>query len=105
MGEGEAGSEVVIGPAAGNSGVQCVVGGVVDYTNQGLAVEGECEGDAEVGEAVDKVDGSGWGVSPCVNGGVWGGLPVNWITDKGGGLGESHARNVGLFSEEAVVGQ
>lgn len=36
------------------------MGGVVDYTNQGLAVEGEGEGDAEVGEAVNKVDGSEW---------------------------------------------
>jgi len=63
LGEGEAGTEVIVRPAAGNGSVQGVVGGVVDYTNQGFAVEGECEGDAEVGEAVDKVDGSEWGVS------------------------------------------
>ena len=68
MSEGEASSEVVVGPAAGNSSVQGVEGRLVDYTNQRLAVEGESEGDAEVGEAVDKVDSSKRGVSAFVNG-------------------------------------
>jgi len=34
--------------------------------------------------------------------GVGGGLPINWIADEGGGVGESHTGNVGLFSQEAV---
>lgn len=31
---------------------------MIYYPNEGLAVEGEGEGDAEVGEAVDKIHGS-----------------------------------------------
>lgn len=59
--------------------------GAVDDADNGDPVEREAERDADVGVAVDEVDGA-----------------VDGVADEGGEVGEVHAGFVGLFTEEAA---
>lgn len=60
--------------------------GVVDHPDEGLAIEGEREGDGDVRVGVDEVCGA-----------------VDGVDDEGWGGGEG-ARGGGFFAEEGVGG-
>lgn len=44
------------------------------------------------------------GIRECGGGVCGGSIPVNWVANEGGGIGEPHSRDIGLFSQESVVG-
>lgn len=70
---------------AANRGPEGLGRRVEDHADGGDPIDGEAEGDAGVGEAVDKVDGA-----------------IDGIHDEGGRVGEGFLGIIGLFAVEST---
>lgn len=71
-----------------DGGVERAGEGVVDYADEGRALDREAEGDADVGVVVDEV-----------------GRAVDWVDDEGWSIGEGLRWGVSFFAHEPVCGE